>query len=276
MEQKSIFEKVMNRSDADERDYIALARYAGEQEAAAESGNEEIEPVKTHNRLLLMSAAGAVALGVLATVVLAQQNVISLSGISAVQKNTPAVAATTKTAAAQADTKKKDAATSGTAAAPARASTTDQQKTIFNEHVERAGVTACKDVFPALGFAAAAGSTFNATTSWSDKDASQHSISSVVGMNFNTATLKGSGASFVFSVPTAAQGGCEGTFVRVVPVTQDCNAFASTLPKDSEVGPSLQGIPVITLPNGLQTLLMPSAGNGCVVVTTSRAAANDR
>ena len=91
-------------------------------------------------------------------------------------------------------------------------------------------------------------------------------------MSFNSDALKGSGVSFVFSAPTPAKGGCEGTFVRVVPVVQDCNAFAATLPKDGEVGPSLQGIAVITLPNGLETLLMPSAGNGCVVLTTSRAA----
>jgi hypothetical protein len=175
-----------------------------------------------------------------------------------------AKAADTANAVAQANLPKNTSAGDDVAAA--------EQKTIFTEHVEKAGVTACRDVFPALGFAAAAGSTFNATTSWSDKDPASHSISSIVGMHFDTGQLKGSGASFVFSAPTPAKGGCEGTFVRVVPVAQDCSSFASTLPKESTLGPSLQGLPVITLPSGVQTVLIPSAGNGCVVLTTSRAA----
>lgn len=239
-----------------------------EQETAAARGNEETETVKTHNRLLLIASAGAIILGALATAVLAQQDVISLPSFMVAQKSTPTP--TPKAATARTATSKDAAAPGDIGAAPASAST-DQEKTIFNEHVEQAGVTACKEVFPALGFVAASGSTFNATTSWSEKDANDHSIFSVVGMSFNSDQFRGSGASVVYSAPTPAKGGCEGSFVRVVPVGVDCNTFAGTLPKDSKLGPSLQGLPVITLPSGVQTILLPSAGNGCVIMTTSRA-----
>ncbi len=266
MGQQSIYERIMNRRDGEPGDdAIALGGAAREQETATERGNEETNTVKTHNRLLLMSSAGVVILGIFATAVLAQQKIISLPSYLVAQKDTPATAP-------------KVAGPTGRAAAPtaaaadASAAPDNQQQTIFNNHVEQAGVKACKDVFPALGFAAAAGSTFNATTSWSDKNPDQHSISSIVGMSFNTDQFKGSGASLVFSAPTPAKDGCEGTFVRVVPVAQDCNTFLAGLPKDSKIGNSLQGLPVITTQNGLQIILMPSAGNGCVVMTTSRAA----
>ena len=264
MEQQSIFERVMRRG-AERSEGMASGMIEG-RDGVARLGNGEVGKVKTHNRLILLSSAGIAILGVLATVVLAKQNVISLPGIAMGKSATSesVKAADTGSAVAQANLQKNTAAGNDVAAA--------EQKTIFSEHVEKAGVTACKDVFPALGFAAAAGSTFNATTSWSDKDPASHSISSIVGMRFDTGQLKGSGASFVFSAPTPAKDGCEGTFVRVVPVAQDCSSFAATLPKESTLGPSLQGLPVITLPSGVQTVLIPSAGNGCVVLTTSRAA----
>ena len=263
MEQQSIFERVMSRDKAgpgnESAGAVTFAETVPQQEIAAASGNKETETVKTHNRVLLMSSAGIVILGVLATAVLAQQHTISLPNFLVAQNDKPAAGTKASATTARAN--------------PASNVGAVQQNTIFNQHVEQAGVTACKGVFPALGFAAAGGATFNATTSWSDKDADQHSISSIIGMRFNTDQFNGSGASVVFSAPISAKGGCEGTFVRVVPVPQDCNSFASTLPKGSKVGQPLQGIPVITLPNGLQTLLIPSAGNGCVILTTSRMAA---
>jgi len=269
MEQQSIFERVMNRGNTGvSDDDLTPAGTLREPETAAESGKEETETVKTHNRLLLISSAGAVILGVLATAVLAQQDVISLPSFMVAQKSTP-TPTPKATASARTATSKDAAAAGDTSAAPAPA---DQQKTIFNEHVEQAGVTACKEIFPALGFVAASGSTFNATTSWSEKDPNDHSISSIVGMSFNSDQFRGSGASIIFSAPTPAKGGCEGSFVRVVPVGVDCNTFAGTLPRESKLGTSLQGLPVITLPSGVQTVLLPSAGNGCVVLTTSRAA----
>ncbi|WP_039973847.1 hypothetical protein [Rhizobium sp. AP16] len=272
MEQQSIFERVMNRGNARlSDDDLTPAGTFREPETAAESGNEETETVKTHNRLLLISSAGAVILGVLATAVLAQQDVISLPSFMVAQKSTPTPTPKGTTATARTATSKDAAAAGDSGAAPAAAAT-DQEKTIFNEHIDQAGVTACREVFPALGFVAASGSTFNATTSWSEKDSNDHSIFSIVGMSFNSDQFRGSGASVIFSAPTPAKGGCEGSFVRVVPVGVDCNTFAGTLPKDSKLGPSLQGLPVVTLPSGVQTVLLPSAGNGCVVLTTSRAA----
>ena len=261
----------MNKGNAGPSDDdLTPAGMLREPETAAESGNEETETVKTHNRLLLISSVGAITLGVLATAVLAQQDVIKLPSFMVAQKTTP-TPTPKATAVARTATSKDAAAPGDNGAAPATAAP-DQERTIFNEHIDQAGVTACREVFPALGFVAASGSTFNATTSWSEKDSNDHSIFSIVGMSFNSDQFRGNGASIIFSAPTPAKGGCEGSFVRVVPVGVDCNTFAGTLPKESKLGPSLQGLPVITLPSGVQTILLPSAGNGCVVLTTSRAA----
>lgn len=272
MDEQPIFERIMNRRNADrhEEDITLLEAFL-KPEVDEESHQEETETVKTHNRLLLMSSAGVIMLGVLATVVLAQQNVISLPAIASVTDSLTAGKTDSPIEMAQNNKQKRD--TASEAAAPAAQTATGQQKTVFNEHVDKAGVTACKDVFPALGYAAAAGATFNASTTWSEKNPANHSISSVVGMSFDTGQMKGSGVSFVFSAPTPEKGGCEGNFVRVVPIAQDCNSFASTLPNGSKAGQPLQGIPVIILPSGLQTLLISTAGNGCVVMTTSRAVA---
>ncbi|MDE1992606.1 MAG: hypothetical protein KGI75_08875 [Rhizobiaceae bacterium] len=296
MERQSIYERVMLRDEAEKRDEeVTLEDVTHEGETVAERGRKETRSVKTRKGMLLISFTGGFILAAVATVVLARPDVISLKRGSPGQDGTakelvtandlfadltaadsatatgalakPADSAPIEVAQADSGTTTSDKDTAAAVGVPS-----GQQRTVFNEHVDKAGVTACKDVFPTLGFAAAAGSTFNATTSWSDRDPNEHSISSIIGMSFNSDQLKGSGASFVFSAPTPTKGGCEGTFVRIVPVAQDCGEFASSLPKGSKAGISLQGIPVITLPSGLQTLLVPTIGKGCVVVTTSRAA----
>ncbi|NTG30087.1 hypothetical protein G6L33_22290 [Agrobacterium rhizogenes] len=142
--------------------------------------------------------------------------------------------------------------------------------TLFDEHIGKAGLSACKEIFPLLGLAATSGSAFSASSSWNETEPSAHAVQSLVGMTFNTDVFKGNGASVVYSAPVA--GKCEGLFVRVVPIAQDCKSFQATLSKESKLSGDLGGTPLISLPSGWQTMLVPSAGNGCVVITTTRAA----
>lgn len=232
----------------------------GEDDDNPAMAEREADSMKARSDPLKFLMTGVAVLGVLAAGVVAGV-VINGGGI-----DLPSLAqAAEKGKAASAGQATTEGARAGQAPNAA-----ERPVTLFDEHIGKAGLAACKDVFPVLGLAATSGSAFSASSSWNETEPSAHAVQSLVGMAFNTDVFKGNGASVVYSAPVG--GKCEGLFVRVVPVAQDCKSFQATLPKESKLSADLGGTPLISLPSGWQTMLVPSAGNGCVVITTTRAA----
>jgi uncharacterized membrane protein len=230
---------------------------AAERRSATAAHRPSASPVRapvakrgSGGRLLLIGAVGLAlfAIGALAGVVMRQGGLPSLAQAETI-KSTPA------------DSKSRGSRVAADASRPT---------TLFDDHIKSAGIAECTDVFPLLALPATTDAAFTASSAWNSENSSAHAIQSNVGLTFDTPSLKGKGASVVYGAPVG--GKCEGMFVRVVPVVQDCATFQSGLPAESKLASDLGGIPLITLPTGYQSMLVPSAGNGCVVITTMRAA----
>lgn len=237
----------MNRENQEEfavPDVLLTAHGENDGGEAVEKGKD----MKAHKYTTLLAVGGIAALAVLTTGVLAQQDKISLGGIA----NWGEASETIEVAQADAKTDK-----------PVQA-----EKTIFDEHAEKAGVKTCGKLFPVLGAGASAGGTVKVVTRWNDKAPNEGALLSFMGIGFGTGAEAGNGAGFVFAVPSGDR--CEGASVRVVPVKMDCQTFAKTLPAGSQLADDLQGVALVNLPSGFQTMLIPSPAS-CVVVTAAGA-----
>lgn len=245
-EMESIFERIMKRDRREETGLVKDISVPAAQEGN-ETNEEEGKVMKARNYTALLVAGGVFTLAALSTAVLAQQDMLPfgdrLAGwIDRTPDETLEVA--------QADTKS--------------SKPTAADKTIFDEHAEKAGVKNCKKLFPALGAAGAGGGTFKVVTRWDEKAPDDHSLISLFGMSLGGSQSASNGAGVVFATPVGK--GCEGASVRVVPVNEDCQTFAKTLPQGSQLTDDLQGVALVTLPGDFQTMLVSSASS-CVVVT---------
>lgn len=245
---QSIYERIMSRAPGEEFVVPDVLLASNDEGEVGETINEGKE-MKARKYTMLVTIGGIAALAVLTTGVLAQQGKISLQGINSWNDEGKSVEV------AQADPKTDK---------PAEA----VKKTIFDEHVEKAGVTTCGKLFSVLGAGASAGGTVKVVTRWHDKAPDEGALLSLFGIGFGTSAQASHGAGIVFAAPNGSK--CEGASVRVVSVTMDCQSFAKTLPAGSQLADDLQGVALVNLPSGLQTMLIPSQAS-CVVVTAGGA-----
>jgi hypothetical protein len=75
-------------------------------------------------------------------------------------------------------------------------------------------------------------------------------------------------AAILLAAPTQGQS-CDTSTVQIFPTARPCNAVLADLLKDGKVIADLAGMPVSQTPNGARQLLMPTAGNGCVMIVVN-------
>jgi len=140
----------------------------------------------------------------------------------------------------------------------------------FTVHGRQYGLKACGNIYAALGKALTDGSQFAVQTQVAKSDADKHAVQGTVGLAYKSdgTGYSGPAAGVVFVAPVGQT--CEGTGVRVVPLSQNCQAAASLLPAGSKPQTPLSGISVYGLTSGGQVMLFPS-GNGCVAISILRA-----
>lgn len=139
--------------------------------------------------------------------------------------------------------------------------------------------------FPALGQAKAAGvetcldglmrllpSTIDAPhevfSFWSKTNADRHLFGSIAGLQYAQSAAPRA-ASVVAVVPNDARV-CEGVGVQILPTARACGAVQGALLRNSHALTTLAGLPLIESDLGQRMLLVPTAGNGCVVVAVNQ------
>jgi hypothetical protein len=75
-------------------------------------------------------------------------------------------------------------------------------------------------------------------------------------------------AAVLLAAPTQGQS-CDTSTVQIFPTARPCNAVLADLLKTGKVIADLAGMPVSQTPNGARQLLMPTAGNGCVMIVVN-------
>jgi hypothetical protein len=130
-------------------------------------------------------------------------------------------------------------------------------------HAAQAGIKACLD-----GLVRSANATIDTTHSaasqWYAGAADSHVFESIVSFTYPNRVAPRA-IAVLFGAPTAAHD-CDTSYVQVFPTARACNEIEGDLLKQGKVVANLSGLPVTVDAAGARQLLLPTPGNGCVVV----------
>ena len=131
-------------------------------------------------------------------------------------------------------------------------------------HARNAKVTTCMDNLVTQS-AQTIDRPHQAISTWVTEAPNDNLFSSIVGMAY-TNPLTPNGLAVLLAAPVGP-GKCEGQSVQVYPTSQDCVKVQANLLRNGRTVASLGSLPVVQSANGRRDILMPTAGNGCVVVS---------
>lgn len=138
----------------------------------------------------------------------------------------------------------------------------------FTDQLRTAGVSKCLNMTQGIGqFTMANVAEYGSNSSWNAKQPDQHLLSAMIGQKFAGTNGAGElhGVSAVMAAPTM-DGKCDGAFVQIIPSPLSCDALQTTvMAKGKQLG-VLAGIPLLQNASAQRMMLLPTAGNGCVVV----------
>jgi hypothetical protein len=135
-------------------------------------------------------------------------------------------------------------------------------------HATQAGVKMCLD-----GLTRAANATIDtqhtAMSQWFKGAADSHVFQSIVTLAYPT-KIAPHATTILTAAPTAANG-CDMSTVEIFPTARPCNDVLGDLLKKGKVVADLSGLPITQSEDGKRQLVMPTAGNGCVLVVVGLA-----
>lgn len=132
--------------------------------------------------------------------------------------------------------------------------------------LQAAGVKTCLDIANNMGRFEMTGATEYATSStWNKTAPDKRLFSSLIGQKFGQNATTPMGLSGVISSP-GAEGKCDAVAIQVLPSTTACPAIQSQVLAKGELLGNLAGVPMLRNAQNLRVMLLPTAGNGCVIV----------
>lgn len=131
-------------------------------------------------------------------------------------------------------------------------------------HARNAKVTTCMDNLVSQS-AQTIDRPHQAISTWVTEAPNENLFSSVVGLTY-TNPLTPNGLAVLLAAPVGPAR-CEGQSVQVYPTSQDCLKVQANLLRGGRTVANLGALPVVQSANGRRDILMPTAGNGCVVVS---------
>lgn len=136
------------------------------------------------------------------------------------------------------------------------------------DHARQAGLTTCTDTLARILPLTIDGPN-EAFSFWAPapEKADERLFASIAGLRYVQQAAPRA-AAVVGAVPTR-NGKCDALGVQVVPSARSCGTLQASLLGKGKAVANLTGLPLIESPNGQRFLLLPSAGNGCVIVAVS-------
>jgi hypothetical protein len=132
-------------------------------------------------------------------------------------------------------------------------------------HATRAGFGPCLSAVE-RGSASIVDAPHNAFSSWNQGAPNQHAFLSIAIEAYPAATAPRA-TSIILATPSAT--GCDASTVQVFPTARSCAEVEKDLLKSGALAGKLAGLPLYTSNTGGNRVLMPSAGNGCVIIGTN-------
>ncbi len=129
-----------------------------------------------------------------------------------------------------------------------------------------AGVKRCLPAVNDLGRFEMSGVTeYAATTTWNKNEPDKRLVSSVIGQHFGQNSATPMGISGVISAP-GAEGKCDAVGLQVLPTAETCGNIQTQVLAKGQILGNLAGVPILKNAQNMRLMLLPSAGNGCVIV----------
>ncbi len=223
---------------------------------------------RIHRRAFEVAASSLAALGGFALVaaVFSEADTLAAASQFFAQTDTaqdpasPVVKKAGKAKKAKTTADRESAGARGQAAAPS-----DGQFQMADQ-LQSAGVKRCLGLADGMGRFEMKGVTqYAATSTWSKADPDKRLFSSLLGQRFGQSAATPIGVSGVVSAPSS-DGKCDALGFQILPTTSTCSAVrAQVLDKGEWLG-DMAGVPILRNAQNLRVMLLPTAGNGCVIV----------
>jgi hypothetical protein len=132
-------------------------------------------------------------------------------------------------------------------------------------HARNAGLGPCASAVE-RGSASAIDAPHSAFSNWNPGAPNLHAFQSIVVETYQSPVAPRA-ASVILASPSA--NGCDATAIQVFPSARPCIEVEKDILKSSAVIGKLAGLPLYRTNAGEHRLLMPTAGNGCVIIGVS-------
>lgn len=133
-------------------------------------------------------------------------------------------------------------------------------------HASNAGISACFDTLARASSHVIDG-PHRAFSFWDPKKLNSGTFRSVVALKYGGA-ISPRGAAMIVNSPTRDTG-CDATAVQVVPTVRPCSAIQNSLIEKGKAVANLTGLALIQAPGDVSYLLLPTAGDGCTIISMS-------
>src|SRR5271170_1559831 len=152
--------------------------------------------------------------------------------------------------------------TSSAQPAPAGNGTTFQ----VQQQLQAAGVKTCLPSADGIARFEMAGVTeYAAASTWNKIAPDQRLVSAVIGQRFGQSVAAPVGVSGVVSAPNA-NGKCDSVAIQVIPTANACASVQTEVLAKGELLGTLAGVPMFRDKQNMHVMLLPTSGNGCVIV----------
>ena len=132
-------------------------------------------------------------------------------------------------------------------------------------HAKNAGLGPCTSAVE-RGSASAVDATHSAFSNWNPGAPNLHAFQSIVIETYKSSAAPRA-ASVILTSPSAT--GCDATAIQAFPSARPCIEVEKDILKSSAIIGKLAGLPLYRSNAGEHRVLMPSAGNGCVIIGVS-------
>jgi len=131
-------------------------------------------------------------------------------------------------------------------------------------HASNAGITTCFDSLARASSHVIDG-PHRAFSFWDPRKANTGTFRSVVSLSYG-GNVSPRGAALIINSPLKDES-CDATTVQVVPTSRPCSAIQASLIEKGKAAANLAGLALIQTPAGINYLLLPTAGDGCTIVS---------
>jgi hypothetical protein len=135
-----------------------------------------------------------------------------------------------------------------------------------DQQLQAAGVKTC---LPSAGgiarFEMAGVTEYAVASTWNKIAPDQRLVSAVIGQRFGQSVAAPVGLSGVVSAPNGA-GKCDSVAIQVIPTANACASVQTQVLAKGELLGTLAGVPMLRNEQKMHVMLLPTPGNGCVIV----------